>query len=168
METENKTTTEDTEVIYFPKKTFFVFYLGDNEFALESDDILYISGETDINPLPFVHTFIEGVLNYIGKPFTVLKPKSYAQGSKLDSSLKKLVVLFNTPDETFGIHISGMDKFYEIPQEDYVTELDEKYLEVITAEKKFLKGKIKIDKKDIPVLNPELYKRALRNSLGYK
>lgn len=74
---------EDIEL----KKTWLVFSVGDSKYALLSSDVKEIIRDVTVFPLPFVPSYINGILNRYGEPYAVIDPLPLLENKIQDSCL---------------------------------------------------------------------------------
>jgi len=97
--------------------TYLIFSVGKKFFSIQTLLVKEILHSAKIHPLPFVPDYIEGVVNCHGTPFTVVNPLKI-----LDSEEKEIeggtVLLFKREDDNFAIHISNIEVFFEVEEQD--------------------------------------------------
>ena len=101
--------------------TYLIFSVGKKFFSIQTLLVKEILHSAKIHPLPFVPDYIEGVVNCHGTPFTVVNPLKI-----LDSEEKEIeggtVLLFKREDDNFAIHISNIEVFFEVEEQDILDE----------------------------------------------
>ena len=147
---------EEIEAKILDKDTisFLIFSVNNKKLAIDISLVQEIVRDSKVHFLPFVPEYIEGIINYAGKPYTVVNPVVLN-----DDDDKTLVdvdnptfLLFKRDDDQFCLHISMVEVFYEVLKEDLE---DEDWENEITY-----KGK------QIPLLKPDKIEERLRRDLG--
>ena len=147
---------EEIEAKILDKDTisFLIFSVNNKKLAIDISLVQEIVRDSKVHFLPFVPEYIEGIINYAGKPYTVVNPVVLN-----DDDDKTLVdvdnptfLLFKRDDDQFCLHISMVEVFYEVLKEDLE---DEDWENEITY-----KGK------QIPLLKPDKIEERWRRDLG--
>lgn len=101
---------EDSMIDQVEKKisTWLVFKSEDSMYAIESIYIKEILHNNEIFPLPFMPSYISGVLNFYGKPYSVIDFQSFLNSKKTS---KKMFMILDTDDDV-AIQISDVVDFY--------------------------------------------------------
>lgn len=139
--------------------TWLVFSMNGIRYAIESSKVDEIIRDVEIYKLPFLPTYIEGVINRRGDPFTVINPLLVieAEGeTKLDTPL---FIVLKRDDDSLCLHISDILFFHETPETD---------LHMIPGDtdNSFFLGTVDYQKEEILVLNPDAFELLLRKDLG--
>lgn len=134
--------------------SFLIFSVNEHRLAIEISLVQEIVRDYKVHFLPFVPEYIEGVINYAGKPYTIVNP-CVLDEIKEDSFVEinnPTFLLFKRDDDQFGLHISMVEIFYEVLKEDLE---DEDWENEITY-----KGR------QIPLLKPDKIEERLLRDLG--
>ena len=159
-EIERESSLEKQEAVDVREKiTWLIFAILDRKYAIRSSAVDEIIHDVKIYKLPFLPSYVEGVMNRRGEPFTVLNPVAMIDeesNEKVDSSL--FLVLKRT-DDKLSLHISDILFFCE-------TEGDDLHLIPNLDEERVIMGTIDYNHEEIPVLNPDSFEILLRKDLG--
>lgn len=94
--------------------TWLVFSAGEDTFALEPGEVREIVRNTEIYPLPFVPSYIKGVLNRHGDPYAVVDISSFLGHEELTESL---FLVLNDGDD-IALRISEIREFHAAGESD--------------------------------------------------
>lgn len=141
------------------KITWLMFSINEKKYAIESSAVLEIIRDVQVYKLPFLPSYIEGVINRRGDPFTVLNPLIAIGADNINTIKEPLFLILKRDDDQVSLHISDILFFYDI---------DEKDLHIIpnNDENGFFIGTIDYNKEEIPVFNPNAFELLLRKDLG--
>lgn len=126
-------------------KTWLIFSVNEDIFAIESYKAKEVLRNMEIYPLPFVPEFIKGVLNRHGSPYTVVDLSVFLGGKKQDSLL---FIVLNLPDSQFCIQVCDVLDFHTLEEKDVI--LIEESQEI-----PFFSGTINYKGKKVPILEIE-------------
>ena len=103
---------------YNENVTFLIFAINGIHYAIENTKVQEIIQNAKIYHLPFVPAYIEGVINCHGTPYTAVNPVLLfdLEGEKVIPNGTFLV--FKRDDDQFAMHISSIDMFFEVEEED--------------------------------------------------
>ena len=90
------------------KITWLVFSILGRKYAIKSSAVDEIIRDVKIYKLPFLPSYVEGVMNRRGEPFTVLNPVPIIEegnDATIDSSL---FLVFKRSDDKLSLHISDI------------------------------------------------------------
>jgi len=152
---------KDSPEVIVEKKmvTWLIFSIGEKKYAVKSGDVLEIIRDLSVYKLPFMPSYIEGVLNRRGDPFTVINPRPLIGDKDLTPPSVPLFLIFKRNDDQLSIHISDILFFAEM-EEDALNQIPEK------NEEGFYLGTITTNGEEIPVLNPNAFELLIRKDLG--
>ena len=152
---------KDSPEVIVEKKmvTWLIFSIGEKKYAVKSGDVLEIIRDLSVYKLPFMPSYIEGVLNRRGDPFTVINPRPLIGDKDLTPPSVLLFLIFKRNDDQLSIHISDILFFAEM-EEDALNQIPEK------NEEGFYLGTINTNGEEIPVLNPNAFELLIRKDLG--
>ena len=139
--------------------TWLVFLIEQKKYAMRSSDVLEIVRDVAVYKLPFMPTYIEGVINRRGDPFTVVNPLAVIESSDKKPPEEPLFLVLKRDDDQLSIHISDILFF---------TEMEESDLNLIpnSDEDGFFLGTLGYGHDEIPVLNPNSFEVLIRKDLG--
>ena len=139
--------------------TWLIFSIGEKKYAVRSSDVLEIIRDVAVYKLPFMPSYIEGVLNRRGDPFTVINPRSLIGNEDTTPPKEPLFLIFKRDDDQLSLHISDILFFTEIEDGD---------LNLIPGanEEGFFLGTIGYSGEEIPALNPNAFEMLIRKDLG--
>lgn len=103
------------------ENTFLIFFVNDDCWAIRTSFVQEIMYAAKIHPLPFVPSYIEGVVNCRGFPYTVVNTLKMANSSKPGDGASidgGTVLVFKRDDDNFAIHISNIELFFEPEEQD--------------------------------------------------
>ncbi len=103
QKTESKVSQEEKKI-----STWLVFKSEESVYAIESVYIKEILNNNDIFAIPFMPSYISGVLNFYGKPYAVIDFQSFLNSTKTS---KKMFMILDTDDDV-AIQISDVIDFY--------------------------------------------------------
>jgi purine-binding chemotaxis protein CheW len=154
-ENENK-----TEVVEEKKMTtWLIFSIVKKKYAVRSSDVLEIIRDVAVYKLPFMPTYIEGVLNRRGDPFTVINPCALIGEEDGKAPDEPLFLIFKRNDDQLSLHISDILFFTDIEEGD---------LNIIPGnnEEGFFLGTLVYGGDEIPALNTNAFELLIRKDLG--
>jgi purine-binding chemotaxis protein CheW len=122
--------------------TWLIFASGNDFFALESASVREILRNADIYPLPFVPSYIPGVLNRHGDPYAVIDIALFLGNCPV---LQNLFLILND-DNDMALRISEIKEFYTA-EESCLIKLSD-----ATAGDSF-SGALRYNDISVPVLN---------------
>ena len=134
--------------------SFLIFSVNTNRFAIDISLVQEIVRDSKVHFLPFVPEYIEGVINYAGKPYTVVNPvvlNDDDEASLVDVD-SPTFLLFKRDDDQFCLHVSMVEVFYEVLKED--------------LEEEDWENEITYKGRQIPLLKPDKIEERLRRDLG--
>lgn len=135
---------EVNEDVVVEEKTFLLFSINEKIYAAPSNFVRELLRDVDVFPLPFVPSYIDGVLNRYGDPYVVIDPALLLRDGKQNNSL---FLVFND-DNKISIRISDVYDFYTIPVTDIKTFTDQDV-------QNFYQGTFKYKDDDVLILNQE-------------
>lgn len=152
---------ESEEDIVEEKKmtTWLIFSMAKKKYAIRSADVLEIIRDVSVYKLPFMPSYIEGVLNRRGDPFTVINPRALIGEADTTPPEEPLFLIIKRDDDQLSIHISDILFF---------TEMEESDLNLIPGsnEEGFFLGTLSYGGEEIPALNPNAFELLIRKDLG--
>lgn len=139
--------------------TWLVFLIANKKYAVRSGDVLEIIRDVSVYKLPFMPSYIEGVLNRRGDPFTVVNPRSLIGDTETTPPEEPLFMILKQVDDQLSLHISDILFF---------TEMEEGDLNLIPGgnEEGFFLGTLAYGNEEIPALNPAAFETLIRKDLG--
>lgn len=153
---ENDEEKQDNEI---PELTWLVFSLNEDLYAIEASMSKEILRNLDIYPLPFVPSFVKGVVNRHGEPYSVVDLSLFLEKEKQETSL---FIVLNLPDSKFCIQITDVMDFHTAP-EDSVIKLEE------VQDASFYNGTIDYAGKNVPILNAaKIYEKIRVNIENFR
>ncbi|MBO7485163.1 MAG: chemotaxis protein CheW [Spirochaetaceae bacterium] len=157
IEANNKETVENIEEKHMT--TWLVFLIANKKYAVRSSDVLEIIRDVSVYKLPFMPSYIEGVLNRRGDPFTVVNPRSLIGDTETTPPTEPLFMILKQVDDQLSLHISDILFF---------TEMEEGDLNLIPGgnEEGFFLGTLAYGNEEIPALNPVAFETLIRKDLG--
>ena len=152
---------EDEDVVLEEKKmtTWLIFSIVKKKYAIRSSDVLEIIRDVSVYKLPFMPSYIEGVLNRRGDPFTVINPRALISETETNAPEEPLFLILKRDDDQLSLHISDILFF---------TEMEEGDLNLIPGsnEEGFFLGTLGYGGDEIPALNPNAFELLIRKDLG--
>lgn len=113
--------------------TWLLFSAGGKTFAIDSVLIKEILQDTETYKLPFVPSFITGILNFYGKPYAVA---DFAQLQDLPSAKKKIFLILETTED-YALQVDDIYDFYssqDIVEQPLMNQIDCGYFsKIITS-----------------------------------
>ena len=142
-----------------PKTTWLMFSIAEKKYAVRSSEVLEIIRDVAVYKLPFMPSYIEGVLNRRGDPFTVINPKALLGDDDVTPPKEPLFMIFKRDDDQLSLHISDILFF---------TEIEEEALNLIpnSNDEGFFLGTLGYNDEEIPALNPNAFELLIRKELG--
>ncbi len=139
--------------------TWLIFSIANKKYAVRSSDVLEIIRDVAVYKLPFMPSYIEGVLNRRGDPFTVINPRSLIGDTDTTPPPEPLFMILKRDDDQLSLHISDILFFTEIEDGD---------LNLIPGgnEEGFFLGTLGYSGEEIPALNPNAFELLIRKDLG--
>ena len=129
------------------------------KYAIRSSEVLEIIRDVAVYRLPFMPSYIEGVLNRRGDPFTVINPRALIGETDTTPPEEPLFLILKRDDDQISLHISDILVF---------AEMEEGELNRIpgASEEGFLLGTLSYGGDEIPALNPNAFELLIRKDLG--
>ncbi|MCR4823674.1 MAG: chemotaxis protein CheW [Treponema sp.] len=149
-----------TEVIEEKKMaTWLIFSIKNKKYAVRSSDVLEIIRDVSVYKLPFMPSYIEGVLNRRGDPFTVVNPQALISDDDTTPPEEPLFLILKRDDDQLSLHISDILFF---------TEIEEGELNLIPGNNDdgYFLGTLGYSGEEIPALNPNAFELLIRKDLG--
>ena len=136
-----------------------MFSIAGKTYAVRSSDVLEIIRDVSVYKLPFMPSYIEGVLNRRGDPFTVINPKALLGEDDVTPPKEPLFMIFKRDDDQLSLHISDILLF---------TKIEDSELKLIpdATEESFFLGTVAYEGEEIPVLNPNAFEVLIRKDCG--
>lgn len=125
--------------------TWLLFSAGGKTFAIDSVLVKEILQDTEIYKIPFVPSFISGILNFYGKPYAVA---DFAQLQDLNSAKKKLFLILETTDD-YALQVDDIYDFYssqDIVEQPLMNQIDNGYFSKIITSKDMSAPVIDVEK----------------------
>ena len=136
--------------MYEDTTTYLIFSVHSHRYALPSPLIQEIMQDVTVHFLPFVPSYIEGIINCHGKPYTVINHLAMFDIEDDTEISEQTFLVLKRSDDQFCLHVSNIDLFYE-PEEDDV-----------------LENSIMYKNKEIEIFNADKIEETLRKDLGYE
>ncbi len=106
-----------TEVVEEKKlTTWLIILIGKKKYAVRSNDVLEIIRDVSVYKLPFMPSYIEGVLNRRGDPFTVINPLALIGEEETYPPEEPLFLILKRDDDQLSIHISDILFFTDMEE----------------------------------------------------
>lgn len=154
---ENSLTSESNEKeLLVPKTKWLVFYIGETQYAVKECDVQNILKSVTLYDFPFAPIFVEGVINFHNKIYSVIDYKKLVEkentGAFSENSESVLyLVLKNDSGSSvngdFAIKISAVEDFFMIPDENYSASTE--------TNSEFVSSFVSFREEKIPVLDIE-------------
>lgn len=151
---ENKVEKVDEFQDIYQTQTLLIFKINDTSYAIESKDVKEIVRNTEIFPVPFVPSYLKGVLNYYSKPFAVVDFSLLINEKQQES---KIFMVLNDENST-ALQVTDIQEFRG--ENDTV-------LHNFTESENsiFFKAAIKTDEEIIPILNMTTILEKIKNDI---
>ena len=144
------------------KVTWLIFSINEKKYAIKSAEVHEILKDLTVYSLPFLPSYVEGLINRRGDPFTVLNPLAVFGDAEAKPPKEPLFLVFNRQDDQLALHISDIHLFYDVEE-------SEVHL-MPSGEGGVYLGTIDYDHEDaheeIPALDCEAFELMLRRDLG--
>lgn len=139
--------------------TWLIFSIAKKKYAVRSSDVLEIIRDASVYKLPFLPSYIEGVMNRRGDPFTVINPRQLIGDVETTPPEEPLFMILKRNDDQLSIHISDILFFTEMAESD---------LNLIPGknDEGFFIGILDYENEEIPVLNTNAFENLMRKDLG--
>ena len=101
--------------------SFLIFSINSRIYAIDIALVQEIAQNAKVHPLPFVPSYIEGVINCVGTAYVAVNPLILFPSETPESTNieNPNYLIFKRDDDQFCIHISTIEIFYEVLIEDY-------------------------------------------------
>lgn len=150
----------ETEVVEEKRMvTWLIFSIAKKKYAVRSGDVLEIIRDVSVYKLPFMPSYIEGVLNRRGDPYAVINPQVLINEDDETPPQEPLFLILKRDDDQISIHISDILLFAEL-EEGNLNQIPEK------NDEEFFLGTISYGGEEIPVLNTNAFEILIRKDLG--
>jgi len=141
------------------KTTWLIFDICGKKYAIKSNEVHEIIRDMKVYKLPFLPSYIEGVMNRRGDPFTVINPLAVIEDDGEKVPEQPLFLVLKRDDDQISLHISDILFFHEVENNDL-------HLIPNNDEEGVFLGTIDYDLEEIPALNPNAFELLLRKDLG--
>lgn len=103
--------------LYEGEDSYLIFSINEERYTLKGSGILQIINEPKIRKLPFVPSFIEGIINVHGTPYAAVN--TLKMNNEKDSNVSGTnYIVLKRNDDQFSIHVSNIELFFEPEKED--------------------------------------------------
>ncbi len=150
---------DEVKVEDHSKTTWMIFEICSKRYAIKAEEIHEIIKDVAVYPLPFLPSYIEGVINRRGDPFTVINPLSIIEESGEGVSDQSLFLILKREDDQLSIHISDIISFHQ-------TETSDIHLIPNNDDEGVFSGTIDYENEEIPVFNTDAFELLLKKDLG--
>lgn len=134
---------------------FLLFKMKDDVFAMESTLSREILRDLPVYSLPFVPTYVNGVLNRHGEPYTVIDPLLLIGK---ENQTENLFIVCQIPDEQLCLRVSDVIEFCEIEQNKINVFKNNESIN-------FFKSSFLWKEKEVPVINIFTFLDKIKNDL---
>ena len=141
------------------KITWLIFSINEKKYAIKSSEVHEIIRDLTVYKLPFLPSYIEGVINRRGDPFTVINPLSIIDSMETPPPESSLFLILKRSDDQVSLHISDILSFYDVEENDI-------HLIPNGENEGLYLGTIEYNKEEIPALNSEAFELILRKDFG--
>ena len=179
----NKNTNEQVDVVAEETVMWLIFSMGSERFAIASNEVGEIIRDVAVYHLPFLPSYVDGVINRRGDPCTVINPLQLLDRPVIDTKdeqeetentatafpgVKKvpqkdavsLFLVLNREDDQLCLRITDILFFHESRKTDV------HMLSSENSENSFYSGTVEYNHTEIPVINAAAFELRLRNDLG--
>ena len=137
------------------KDTYLIFSVNERLFAFPSCQVKEILKDAQVFPIPFVPSYIKGILNRYGDPYSVIDIASLVGEKEQNSSL---FVVIN--DESHScLKITDVKEFYSAAKKEIVGFSENEFSE-------FFDGALKIEGKEIFIINLQNFFKKVGKDLA--
>ena len=150
---------EEEKVEVQNKITWLIFSINEKKYAIKSSEVHEIIRDLTVYKLPFLPSYIEGVINRRGDPFTVINPLSIIDSMEAAPPESSLFLILKRTDDQVTLHISDILSFYDVEENDI-------HLIPNGENEGLYLGTIEYNKEEIPALNSEAFELILRKDFG--
>ncbi len=134
--------TEKTDIVLTQKKaTWLIFTIGESKFAIPAEAVKEILRDATVFPLPFVPSYINGVLNRYGDPYVVIDTAALEGHTVSDA---KLFIILNHESHSC-LRITDVKDFFTASNDELVQFSE-------TEMSDFYSGTLSINGEDVFVL----------------
>lgn len=141
-----------------PKTSWLVFSICDKKYALRSCDVREIIRDLTVYRLPFLPSYIEGVINRRGDPFTVINPLPLIESGNESAPKEPLFLLLKRDDDQISLHISDILFFHEIESAELHG--------IANNDDGIFLGTFEYKGEEIPALNTDTFELILKKDMG--
>lgn len=124
----------------YQTQSLLIFTVGEAYYAVESVAIREILRNTEVFSVPFVPSYVKGVLNYYSKPFAVVDFSMFLGEGKQDA---KMFMVLND-ESSVALQITDIQEFTGESDLQNFTE---------NANTDYFKGAIRFNETIVPILN---------------
>ena len=156
---EAKKSEEATKTAEKTVTRWLVFSISGKKYAVKNDDVHEIIRDVTVYKLPFMPSYIEGVINRRGDPYTVINPLAVIESTDAKPPAEPLFLILKRDDDQLSLHISDILFF---------TEMDDSELNLIpnSNEDGFFLGTLGSGENEIPAFNANAFELLIRKDLG--
>ncbi len=184
IEEMNKKTDEQAESVVEETIMWLVFAIGNERFAIPSSEVGEIIRDVAVYHLPFLPSYVDGVINKRGDPCAVINPVLLLDRQTVESkeeddeaeeengvpvlnskkNVRKdevsLFLVLNRDGDQLCLRITDILFFHESRKQDVHMLVTE------NADTSFYSGTVEYNHTEIPVINAAAFELRLRNDLG--
>ena len=121
---------------------WLIFTIGEKRFAIHAETVKEILRDAAVFPLPFVPSYVDGILNRYGDPYVVINPAAL---EGYDAPKSFLFIVLN--DESHScLRITDVKDFFSASEKDIVHFNEEEFSE-------YYDGTLKVDGEEVFVMN---------------
>lgn len=137
------------------KKTYLIFSVNERLFAFPSCQVKEILKDAQVFPIPFVPSYIKGILNRYGDPYSVIDIASLVGEKEQDSSL---FVVINDESQSC-LKITDVKEFYTSSGKDVTLFSENDFSD-------FFEGSLKVGQQDIFIINLKNFLKKVEKDLA--
>lgn len=138
------------------EKTWLLFKTGDTKLAVESVLVKEILRNNQVFPLPFVPSYIKGLINCYGQPHAIIDIKMLF--NEVEQTSRLYMVL--NDENNIALQITDVVEFQNLP--------DSAFIEFTKSDSEFLLGKLSFDDEEIPVIDIKTITSKIRTEIEEK
>ena len=135
---------------------YVIFYLNEKRYAVSSSYVKEITITEDVYFLPFVPSYIKGLINRHGEPHSVIDFSILIEGKNCDGN--KFLIM-NCENDKIAFITTDVEGIRNVSVRDFNP------LSTEEEEERYFKGSVIIEGVDVLVLDPDVVLDKIRNSL---
>lgn len=157
---QQKAPQEDEQEEVVPKTKWLFFYIGQKKYAVCESQVVNILKDAKLYNFPFAPLFVAGIINNHNKICAAIDYYKLT-GQASDEFEFNLYIVLRTNADDIAVRVTGVDDFYQVPDESYSSDQGENQ-EIENLN--FIKGNLDLEGEKIPVIDVQAINEVITRS----